>query len=71
MKSKIKYVVVIVMGIMFPECLAWMKEVAAARIRAIQQVFYVEEVKIAEGVSREEMVVDVPQSLQPKCYREY
>ena len=45
-----------------PECSVWMKKVAVARIRAIQQVFYVETVRIAEGVSREEMVVDVPQS---------
>ena len=46
----------------FPDFPVRMKEVAVVRIRAIQQVCYVEAVKIAEGVSREEMVVDVPQS---------
>ena len=38
-----------------------MMEVAVARIRAIQPVSYEEAVKIAEGLSREEMEVDVPQ----------
>jgi hypothetical protein len=47
----------------FPECPVKTKEVAVARIRAIQQDSYVQAVKIAEGVSsREEMVGDVPQS---------
>jgi hypothetical protein len=39
-----------------------MKEVAVARIRAIQQISYVEAVKIAGGVSVDEMEVNVPQS---------
>jgi hypothetical protein len=47
----------------FPECPVRMREVAVARIKTIQQVSYVEAVKIAEGGSRDEMVVDVPQSI--------
>ena len=38
----------------FPECPVRMKEVTVARIRPIQQVSYVEAVKIAEGVRRGE-----------------
>jgi metal-sulfur cluster biosynthetic enzyme len=49
------HVTVIVMGITFPECPVRMKEVAEARVRAIQQISYVVAVKIAEGVSRDEM----------------
>jgi hypothetical protein len=45
----------------FPECPGQM-DVTVARIRPNLQVSFVEAVKIAEGVSREEMVVDVPQS---------
>jgi metal-sulfur cluster biosynthetic enzyme len=40
--------VVIVMGITFPVCPVRMNEIAVTRIRAIQQVAYVEAVKIAE-----------------------
>ena len=46
----------------FPECPVRMKEVAVPWIRAIQHVSYKEAVKIPEGVSREDIVVDVPQS---------
>ena len=56
-----KHVVLIVMAITFPECPVRM-DVTVARIRAIQQVSCVEPVKIAVGVNREEMVVDIPQS---------
>lgn len=45
-----------------------MKDVTVARIRPIQQVSYVQAVKIAEGVSREK-VVDVPQSAVKPCRR--
>ena len=38
------------------------KDEGGRRIRAIQQISYVEAVKIAEGVKRYEMVVDVPQT---------
>ena len=45
----------------FPACPVRVNEVKVAMHRAVKQVSYVEAVKIA-GVSREEMVVDVPQS---------
>lgn len=50
------------------ECPVRMKDVTVARIRPIQQVSYVQAVKIAEGVSREK-VVDVPQSAVKPCRR--
>ena len=45
----------------FLECPVRMKEVAVARIRAIQEVSHVEAVKLAERERGDKMAVDAPQ----------
>ena len=51
--------------LIFPECHVRVKEVELSRIRAVQQISYLEVVKSVEGArghsSEEHMVVDAPQ----------